>query len=121
MNVEKHTFYVSIVNNARHINCGLFDFCKLPTDCQRTDMFLALTDKCKSNNIFYMHAIKFISPYTMAFNIILHHTFLPIAAFLFHIHRICDHYLIKVMKSIHVRILFTENKEKTLSVPHNYL
>lgn len=52
MNVEKHTFYVSIVNNAGHINCGLFDFCKFFTDCQRTDMFLALTDKCKSNYIF---------------------------------------------------------------------
>lgn len=68
-----------------------------------------------------MHAIKFISPYTMAFYIILHHTFLLIATFLFHIHCICVHYLIKVMESIHVRILFTENKEKTLSVPHNYL
>lgn len=62
MNVEVYTFYISIVNDARHINCGLLDFCKLPTDCQRTDMFLALTGKCKSNYIFYIHAI-YISVY----------------------------------------------------------
>lgn len=112
MNVEVHNILCCIVNDARHINCGLLDFCKLSIDYQRTDIFLALTDKCKSKYIFYIYVINFIPPYTMVFYIILHHTFL------LHIHCICDQYFIKVRESNHVssypEILFTENKEKTL-------
>lgn len=84
MNVEVHNILYSIVNDARHINCGLLDFCKLSIDYQRTDIFLALTDECKSKYIF-IYAINFIPPYTMVFYIILHHTFL------LHIPCICDH------------------------------